>query len=113
MLLLFCLACKKNKNAVLVEGTVLEHSGKTALVKIHNPDPGLYSFLCSHSQSVALPDSVKNNCAASIFITNLPEQLLVQGKQIRFTKFKDKGPRLIWSFSYAAHDVEVYDANEL
>ncbi len=57
-----------------------------------------YSFLCNDPAVSVDPSITGNSCANAVFILNLPEHLAVEGKQIRFTRFKDKGPRPIWSY---------------
>lgn len=105
--------CKKSDPSVIVEGTILQVNSTAVFVRIHNADPERYSFLCNDPALSVDPSISGNTCGNAVFILNLPEQLAVEGKQIRFTRFKDKGPRPIWSYSFAAHDILVYDAKEL
>jgi len=105
--------CKKSGPSAIVEGTIIQVNTTVAFVKIHNADPEQYSFLCNDPAVSVDPSITGNSCANAVFILNLPEHLAVEGKQIRFTRFKDKGPRPIWSYAFAAHDILVYDAKEL
>ncbi|MGN6435781.1 MAG: hypothetical protein ACTHMM_04575 [Agriterribacter sp.] len=103
--------CKKG-NQVIAEGTVMQVNGSEAFVRIHNADPARYSFLCNDPYVSADPTTPGNSCGNSVIILNLPEALAVEGKQITFSRFKDKGPKPIWSYAFAAHDILVYDARE-
>ncbi len=101
--------CKKEDNHP-VKGTVLIVNNGIAAVAVENPDPNKYSFICSHDMMV--PEETINSCTKSVFVINLPGSLQVEGKKIEFSRYKDKGPNAIWSMSFAAHDLEVYDVRE-
>lgn len=102
-------ACKKQADRVAITGTVLTVGSSSALVLIENPDHRQHSFLCDEASINATPGT--NNCVNSVFILNLPDSLQEEGKRIQFSKFKDQGPRAIWSMAFAAHDILVYDAS--
>lgn len=112
IILVILTGCKKNNQTIIVEGTVMQVNGTNAFVKIHNAGVSRYSFLCSDFPATMDTSAMSVTCANAVFILNLPETLAVEGKQIRFTRFKDKGPNPIWSMSFAAHDILVYDARE-
>lgn len=105
------MGCKKD-NYTVAEGTVMQVNGSEAFVRIHNPDPARLSFLCDNPYATADTTTLANSCENAVFILNLPEALAVEGKQIKFSRFKDKGPKPIWSQTFAAHDIMVYDAGE-
>lgn len=111
-LLVFSTGCKKSDQPLVVEATIEQVIGKEVFVRVHNTDSKKYSFLCE-ADPVITPNPMGIPCASGIFILNLPDVLIVEGKQIRFSRFEDKGPRPIWSYAFAAHDVLVYDAEEL
>ncbi|MBX3241005.1 MAG: hypothetical protein KIT80_15975 [Chitinophagaceae bacterium] len=101
--------CKKENNHP-VKGTVLTVNSGITVVAVENPDPNKYSFICSNDMMI--PEETINSCTKNVFVLNLPGGLQVEGKKIQFSKYKDKGPNPIWSVSFAAHDLEVYDARE-
>lgn len=109
LIMLAVSACKK-ENQHPVQGTVLTVNSGITVVAVENPDPNKYSFICSNDMMI--PEETINSCTKNVFVLNLPGGLQVEGKKIQFSKYKDKGPNPIWSVSFAAHDLEVYDARE-
>jgi len=115
-LLIFVLfiACKKDTTYPEITGTVISQTGATLnsyLVEIDSVDrQASYSFFCANS--VTMPPVGSYNCRNSIFVTNLPPSLKVNGLKIVFSKYKNLGPNLLWSSTYVPRDVEVYDAKE-
>lgn len=102
-------SCKKDA-PIIINGTVISMNNGIALVTVENPDAKKHSFICN--PGITVPAETLNSCTKNIFILNLPQALQAEGKKIQFSKFEDKGQRLIWSVAYAAHDVLVYDAKE-
>ncbi len=115
-LLIFVLfiACKKDTTYPEISGTVISQTGATLnsyLVEIDGADSqSSYSFFCE--ASVTMPPIGSYNCRNSIFITNLPSSLKVNGLKIVFSKYKSLGANPLWSSIYVPRDVEVYDARE-
>ncbi len=108
------IACKKDTNYPEITGTVISQTGATLnsyLVEIDNPgNQSSYSFFCE--SSATMPPVGSYNCRNSIFITNLPSSLKVNGMKITFSKYKNLGANPLWSSTYVPRDVEVYDARE-
>lgn len=101
-------SCKKD-DRIVVSGTVVMKAGyypNSYLVAIDNPDAGKHNFICTGPFSGGLAYS----CVNAVFFINIPAALAVPGTRIRFSKWSDKGPNLVSSFSGVAHDVEIYDA---
>ncbi len=108
------IACKKDSTNPEITGTVINQSGAYSnfyIVEIENPGNQLsYSFFCENS--VEIPPAGYYNCRNSIFITNLPSSLRVNGMKIVFSKYKSLGANPLWSSTYVPRDVAVYDARE-
>ncbi|MDF2193418.1 hypothetical protein [Paraflavitalea sp. CAU 1676] len=101
--------CKKDKQpAATVTIAVQSNFGLAALVE--NPNPADHRFLCNLGSSDPKPIY---NCTNAVYLKNLPQNLAVVGKKIRFTKFKDNGQPLLFSSINHAHELEVYDAVEV
>ena len=106
-----CLSCSKSSYETIT-GTVINQGGASAaswVVSIDESSSKRYSFLCHDQPGTTDPAS---NCHNSIFVTNLPAALKTAGLKIKFSRYSDKGRNLIWSSTYAPHDVEVYDATK-
>jgi hypothetical protein len=108
------IACKKDTDYPEITGTVISQTGASLnsyLVEIDTLDNhSSYSFFCENS--VTMPPVGSYNCRNSIFITNLPSTLKVNGMKIVFSKYKNLGANPLWSSTYVPRDVEVYDARE-
>lgn len=106
--------CKKDKKYEEVTATIVEKSGYgyvTYAAVVDNPDPKKYSFLCEIDPiSSYWP---QYSCADHIFFKNLPASLAVVGKKIRFSRFKDFGQPMMLSSVNHAHELDVYDAEEV
>jgi hypothetical protein len=108
------IACKKDSDSPEINGTVISQTGASLnsyLVEIDSLGiQSSYSFFCENSAT--MPPVGSYNCRNSIFITNLPPSLKVNGMKIVFSKYKNLGANPLWSSSYVPRDVEVYDARE-
>lgn len=108
------IACKKDTDYPEITGTVISQTGASLnsyLVEIDTlGNQTSYSFFCENS--VTMPPVGSYNCRNSIFITNLPSILKVNGMKIAFSKYKSLGANPLWSSTYVPRDVEVYDARE-
>jgi hypothetical protein len=106
------IACKKDTTYPEISGTVISQTGATLnsyLVEIDSLSrQSSYSFFCENSGT--MPPIGSYNCRNSIFITNLPASLKVDGMKILFSKYKNLGANPLWSSTYVPRDVEVYDA---
>jgi hypothetical protein len=110
---LLSFSCKKESNREVI-GTVVTPGGPTArsfIVQIDNPNPDIYSFICSDNGT--MPPVPQISCFTHIFVLNLPVNLQAPGTRIRFSKYADKGLNPIWSSIYPPRDVEVYNATLL
>jgi hypothetical protein len=107
---LFVLSCSK-KDEVVVTGVVVSKGGFNPngyVVEIDHPDPNIHNFICPAGPASG---GLIYSCRNAIFFINIPDPLAIPGVRIRFTKWSDKGPNLLSSFSGIAHDVEIYDAS--
>lgn len=103
-------SCKKEKSGPYT-GTVVELNGfvqGSALVVIDDNNHFQYPFLCDYN----VFGTTTYSCQNAIFITNLPDDLKVVGKKIRFNLYRDLGPNPVSSSIGIPHDVQVFDAKE-
>ena len=101
-------SCKKENHRLFV-ATVLHEVGcahNSRLVMIENISFLKPSFLCDDQ-----PQLSAWNCSNTVFIKNLPAPLSVAGKKIRFSRWKDYGLDCA-SYSFAPHNIEVFNAEE-
>jgi hypothetical protein len=113
LLLSACLfqGCTK-ENRKLVRGTVVLQQGCAPgayLVKLKDPDPKRFSFLCSKETSVI--SSAIYHCGNSVFILSMPASLAQDGKKVKFSLWTDKGS-YCFSSNLAPHHLEVQDLTE-
>lgn len=81
------------------------------LLEIEDPRPAETYFLCD--DPVPAPPAGNYNCRNAIFATNLPDNLKTAGTRISFKGYRSFGRNLIWSSTYAAFDVEIYNIARL
>ena len=112
-ILLLFFSCKKNSFPE-ISATVVTKTGVGAnsyLVEIDNPDSHRMPFICDEN-NVPLPPVADFNCRNSAYITNLPSSLQAAGTKIVFSRYKNLGANPVFSSTYVARDVEVYDARK-
>ena len=104
-------SCSK-ENRKIVRGTVILQEGCAPgayLVKLTEPDPKRFSFLCSEETSVI--SSAIYHCGNAVFILDMPTNLAVNGKKIRFSSWTDK-ESFCSSSNLAPHYLQVQDLAE-
>jgi len=104
-------SCSK-ENRKIVRGTVVLQEGcipGAYLVKLAEPDPKRFSFLCSKETYVISSDIY--HCGNAVFILDIPSNLAVNGKKVRFTSWTNKGS-LCFSSNLAPHYLQVEDLTE-
>jgi hypothetical protein len=109
LILVFTLGCSKDPKdwitGTVIGGPSCDPTG--VLVKIDQPDPSVYSFLCHDS-----PTTTGWNCRNSIFIKHMPSSLASPGTRIKFSKWEDFSVGCS-SSSWSSHYVEVHDLSKL
>lgn len=100
-------SCKKD-SAGWITATVVKQGcyPNSWIVKINNPNPQKQTFLCDPMQAMA--SSSTTNCGNTAVILDLPVELAQADKQIKFSRWKDKG-LLCFSSTLAPHHLEGTD----
>ncbi len=103
------LACKKSKDKPDFTGVVAgKGPGAVVAVWVENPDPNVYSFLCSLSSVGASSYMPYYSCRDAVYLRNLPANLQDSGTKIRISGgWKDYGQPIMFSSINHAHELEV------
>lgn len=110
IIIFFVSSCEKD-GKVAVTGYIFGKSneyGGAFVVLIDNPDPKVHDFICTGP----FVNGLSHSCLNSIVFTNINRSVLDAGMHIRFSRWSDKGPNPLTSFSGTAHNVEIYDAKQ-
>ena len=110
-LCLLAFTCKKDTTP-LATVTIMEKSpfGTNIYAAIvENPDPAVYSFLCTLPAGQGKPTY---SCENAVYINNLPANLAVPGKKITFNHWIDNGQPALFSSINHAHELEVHGVTE-
>jgi hypothetical protein len=105
--------CKKDKHQdKMVTVTIQAKSTfneNTYAATVENPDPAIYSFLCTLPAGQFKPPY---SCIDAIYITNLPASLKIPGTKITFNGWEDSGQPALFSSINHAHELKVYNAQK-
>jgi hypothetical protein len=107
----FFQGCTK-ENRKLVRGTVIMQQGCAPgawLIKLTDPDPKRFSFLCNKETSTI--SSAIYHCGNAVYILSMPASMAQEGKKVKFSLWTDKGP-YCFSSNLAPHHLEVQDLSE-
>jgi hypothetical protein len=103
--------CSKEKRK-LVRGTVIMQQGCAPgawLIKLTDPDPKRFSFLCNKVTSIIC--WAIYHCGNAVYILSMPASMAQVGKKVKFSLWTDKGP-YCFSSNLAPHHLEVQDLSE-
>jgi hypothetical protein len=107
--LILSFSCKKSNDKpdfiAIVAG---KGPGNVIAAWIENPDPQLYSFVCSGPAVNASSYMPYYSCKTAIYLRNLPANLQDSGTKIRISGgWKDYGQPTLFSSINHAHELEV------
>ena len=113
LFLLSSMTCKKDRFVGPPVTVTIQEKGpfnaNSYAATVENPDPAVYSFLCSLPAGEFKPTY---SCVDAIYITNLPANMRVPGKKITFEGWTDSGQPAAFSSINNAHELQVYNAKE-
>ncbi|WP_276483285.1 hypothetical protein [Paraflavitalea pollutisoli] len=113
--LLASISCKKDKKhndsfTVTIVAQSTSGTATTFAATVSNPNPDTQPFLCKIPTDIGRP---KYNCTDAVYLRNLPADMRIIGKRIRFTRYKDYGQNGLLSSIHHAHELDVYDPVEI